>query len=256
MASHASNFSQTSDGLYEFLEQFVTPHKLALFETMLEQRTRFLTVVLESVDKGHNASACLRSCECFGVQDLHIIRRSPDFKLRADVISGSGRWLTVRGYRGENERRERPSGDSGQGCGAPGPDDSTLRYFDKLRANGYRIAATVPTTDSISLKDYQPTQPTAVVFGSELTGLSEAAIENADDRIHIPMFGFTESFNLSVAVAIILHEIRGRLDPVVDLSLSPTEQKKLRRQWVKQAIGYKLDAYVRQYEKMTATNPG
>lgn len=224
------------DNFYAFLEEFVTPHKLELFDTLLEQRTRYLTVVLECVDKGHNASACLRSCECFGVQDLHIIRRSPEFKLRSDVISGAGRWLTVRGYRGENER---------------GSGDATLRYFDKLRARGYRIAATSPAAASISLADYHPTQPTALVFGSELSGLSESAIQNADDKIHIPMYGFTESFNLSVAVAIVLHELRGRLSTEVDLSLTKSEKKKLRQQWVRQAIGHKLDAYVRQFGRTT-----
>ena len=232
--TQSSKHQADQDSLYEFLSGFVSSHKLQLFDEKLEQRTRFLTVVLESVDKGHNASACLRSCECIGVQDLHIIRRSPDFKLRNDVISGAGRWLTVRGYRGENE--------SDRG-------DDTIRYYEKLRKNGYRIVAVTPDTNSMSLLDFQPTGRTALIFGSELNGLSQEAVKNADACVQIPMHGFTESLNLSVAVAVCLHELRGRLQAsATDLSLTVDEKRKIRQGWIKRAIGHRFDAYVRRFE--------
>ena len=97
---------EQKEGLIGYLRGFVTAHKQGLIDEILQVRTRHITVVLEDIFQPHNASAVLRSAECFGLQDVHIIENENEYRLNKDVTRGAAKWLTLHQYRegGENTR--------------------------------------------------------------------------------------------------------------------------------------------------------
>ena len=204
--------------LIEYLSGFASENRLATFERVLENRTRYITVALENVYQGHNASAVLRTMDCFGVQDVHIIEDEYAYQVNPEIALGASKWLTqVRYSRG---------------------DGGTESAVMNLREKGYRIVATTPHTRDVCLSDFElNTGRTALFFGTELEGVSDALIGQADAFLRIPMFGFTESFNISVSAAIILHELTGRLrSSSLDWRLTPEEKQDLRFEWLKQSV--------------------
>lgn len=204
--------------LIEFLSGFMTDERNEAFDRVLANRTRYLTVVLEDVYQAHNASAVLRSCDCFGIQDVHMIERRNSYKVSRDVALGADKWLTLNRY--------------------PGRLGHTPSVIASLREKGYRIVATSPREGDVSLEDFNlESGPAALLFGTELEGLSPEAIINSDEFLRIPMFGFTESFNISVSVALILHSLVGRLQKSdVDWHLSNDESLELKLDWLRKSI--------------------
>ena len=201
-----------------YLEQFVTERRLNLISKVLAQRTRYLTVVLEDIFQPHNASAVLRSCDCFGIQDVHIIENRNTYRVNNDVALGSNKWLTLYKYNKE--------------------ENNTIPALEKLRKQGYRIVATTPHANGIAPWDYDLKKgKTALIFGTELGGLTDCATNLADEFLTIPMVGFTESLNISVTVAILLYQLTGRLRKSdVPWKLSETETLQLKLQWLKNSI--------------------
>ncbi len=220
----AAHTSDSEAPFIEFLSQFVTEQRRALFDQVLEQRTRHITVVLEDVYHSQNTSACLRTCDCFGVQDVHVIENRNRHEIHTDIALGSAQWLTLQHY------------DEAQ--------DNTHACLSDLKDAGYRIVATSPHAEGHTLDDISTTQPVALMFGSEQNGLSETALEEADELLRIPMFGFTESFNISVTVALCLQQLMRTLRASdIDWHLTPDECESFRRQWIKQTIGYRLPQF-------------
>ena len=181
-------------------------------------RTRYLTVVLEDIFQPHNASAVLRSCDCFGIQDVHVIENQNQYRLNPDVTLGSDKWLTLYKY---NQT-----------------DRNTREALTRLKSEGYRIVATSPHEKVTSVENFDLHKgKAALVFGTELTGLSDEAISMADEFITIPMVGFTESLNISVTVAIVLYELTKRLKKTdIPWQLTQTEINQLKVQWIKNSI--------------------
>lgn len=214
-------------GLYDFLCRFVTDERLRRFDSVLSQRNGNLTVVLEDVYRSHNASACLRSCDCFGVQHVHVIASRNQFEPDHRISLGAAQWLTVDRYDGSN-----------------GVEDC----FQLLRQSGFQVLATSPDAKGVSIGAIDVSRPTALVFGAEDSGLSEAAIQQADDTIRIPMCGFTESLNVSVSVAVCLSQLGQRMrDTGAAACLSLQEQQKLRERWLWATLGPKAEALRRRY---------
>ncbi len=214
--------------LYEFLSQFITPHRRQLFEDRVSKRTRHLTVVLEDIYQTHNASACLRSCDCFAVQDVHIVENRNKFEPNRDVVLGAAQWLTITKY----NRREH----------------NTAECLRALKQRGYRIVATSPHDADCTLEEYDVRQKTALVFGTELEGISDVARAEADQVLVIPMFGFTESLNISVAVAVCLHHLTWKLrNSDVPWQLTDEEKLDLKLQWVRKTLAKRLEALERQF---------
>lgn len=118
------------------------------------------------------------------------------------------------------------------------PDLCTRAAFDALHARGYKIIATLPHENDVMLADLDISQPTAIVFGTELTGLSQTAIDLADGYVKIPMYGFTESFNISVSAALCTFYLteKMRSTPGLDWHLSPDEQMDVKLNWARQSI--------------------
>ena len=203
--------------LLNYFESFLTENRKQLFKNVLENRTRHFTVVLEDMFQSHNASAVFRTCDIFGVQDLHAIENKYNNKVSRHVAKGSQKWL--------NQFRYRNDGDNTKTC------------LDGLKKAGYQIVATTPHNDSCLLQDFDVSRKTAFVFGSEAEGVSDYVIENADGFLKIPMVGFTESLNISVAAAIILQNVTTKLrNSECDWKLSKEEKEVLYFDWVKKTI--------------------
>jgi len=208
-----------TDKLINHLEQFITARRLKLFNTRLNYRTRYLTVVLEDIFQPHNASAVLRSCECFGIQDVHIIENRNTYRINPDVALGSHKWLTLKRYNTQSH--------------------NTRDALEALRKEGYRIVAATPHRKDCLLEDLDLRKgKVALVFGNEQDGLSATALELTDEFVRIPTTGFTESLNISVSAAICIHFLTNGLRKSDDLpwQLTEVEKKRLKLVWLKSSI--------------------
>lgn len=204
--------------LIRHLEQFITGRRLQLINRVLSQRTRYITVVLEDIYQSHNASAVLRSCDCFGIQDVHIIENRNTYEVNPEIALGSDKWLTLFQYtRDHNNSRD---------------------ALADLKKKGYRIVTTSPHASGCTPEEFDLHKgKTALVFGTELEGLSADAAAMADEALTIPMVGFTESLNISVTVAILLHQLTERLRKSgLPWQLSATESLQVKLQWLKNSI--------------------
>lgn len=201
----------------KYLESFITENKRTLFDKIITQRTKHITVALEDIYQSQNASAVLRTCDCFGIQDVHIIENKNTYSVNPDVALGATKWLNLKKYNQE--------------------ENNTLACYHALREKGYRILATTPHKDDALLDELSLDTKIALVFGTELEGLSDVAIENADAYVKIPMYGFTESLNISVSAAITLHHLTEKLrNSKLDWQLKEEEMIDTRIMWAKSVI--------------------
>lgn len=203
--------------LLKKLSSFISDHKNQLFDKIIQYRTRYLTVVLEDIYQPQNASAVLRTADCFGVQDVHIIENRNEYVINPEVALGASKWLTLHKY-SEKE-------------------NNTLAAIQKLKSQGYRIVATMPHSDDVILSDLNMNQKTALFFGTELQGLSEVVQENADVFVKIPMYGFTESYNISVSAALCLQELTTKMRiENIDWKLSASELLDVKLDWARSVV--------------------
>lgn len=204
--------------LINYLAQHLTEKRYALLKQIIQNRTRYLTVVLEDIYQSQNASAVLRSCDCFGIQDVHVIENRNKFDVNPKVSRGSSKWLSIHSY---NET-----------------ENNTLDAILKLKAQGYRIVATSPYNNDVQLENFDLNDgKSALVFGTEMHGISEEVKKHTDVFLKIPMYGFTESFNISVSAAIILHHLTFKLHQSdIHWKLSAIEQNELFAAWLATSI--------------------
>ena len=204
----------SKETLYEKASQLVSENRRALIDRIAPLRTRHITVALEDVYQSHNAAAVLRSCDCFGIQDVHVVERNNPFNPAGDVAVGSSKWVDYYSY----------------------PDIPSA--YAELRRRGYRIVATTPHTNDTLITDLDISTPVALIFGTELTGLTPEAIDLADEYVKIPMYGFTESFNISVSVALSLFNLTERLRHSNNQAFmqSSNELLDLKLHWLAQTI--------------------
>jgi tRNA (guanosine-2'-O-)-methyltransferase len=174
---------------------------------------RYITVVLENMYKSHNTSAVLRTCDCFGIQDVHIIEDKEKYKTNPNIALGSSKWIDIIKY------------------------NNTKECLLSLKDKGYKIVATTPYTNNCSIEDLQINKKTAIVFGNELQGISNTIKENADMFVKIPMYGFTESFNLSVSVALTLFCLTEKIRKSdINWKLTKKEIIDIKLKWAKSSI--------------------
>lgn len=223
----------TDKDLLTYLEGFVTDKRKSRMAEVLDNRTRDITVVMENIYQAQNASAVLRHCDALGVQDVHIIENGNRWNTNPDVDLGTAQWLTVNRYnRGENNTRE------------------ALR---KLKSEGYRIVATSPHPGGYELDKADPSRgKMAVVFGTEMTGISDLVREEADEFLMIPMVGFVESFNISASCAIVLYTLTRKLRALEkDWGLGEKEKDELYAAWIRRSIKNVEKIEARFFEKNT-----
>lgn len=211
--------TEYDQGLLNYLGQFITEHKKSRMERVLAERTRFITVVLEDINKPHNASAVLRTCDCFGLQDIHVIEKINSYKVNPYVTRGASQWVDLHKY-------DQEDGSSVQSC------------FETLRQKGYKIYGTSPAPQSISIYELEPSEKLALVFGNEHEGISDEAKIKCDGLVHIPMLGFTESFNISVAASIIVADLIQKVGKYKhsNFHLSNEESQELRLKWYRSIV--------------------
>lgn len=178
---------------------------------------RYLTIVLEDIFQPHNASAVLRSCDCFGIQDVHIIENSNKYLVNPDVALGSSKWLNLVQYNSSEH--------------------NTRNCLEQLKAKGYRIVATTPHEKGFALDELPMDQKTALVFGTEMRGLTNEALEMSDAFVKIPMYGFTESLNISVSAALCLYHLTEKLRrSQIQWQLDECEIIETKLAWARQVV--------------------
>ncbi len=191
---------------------------MALFDAVVQERTRYATIVIEDLYQPHNISAVLRSCDCFGVQDVHVIENRNTYEENPEIAVGSSKWLNVFRY--------------------PKQEENTIKTLQKLKASAYRIVATTPHANDVPLNAFDVTKGKfALVFGNEKEGISNDVKTEADEFLRIPMYGFTESFNISVSAALCLQYVANSLrQNGLAWQLSPEEKDEIVLSWLRKSI--------------------
>ena len=196
-----------------FLENILTDNRKERFLSVLENRTKHFTIVVEDVFQMHNTSAVMRSCEVFGIQELNVIEQRFGKRIDKEIAMGAQKWVDINQY------------------------DTVTTCISALQNKGYQIIATTPHENDCLLEDFDITKPSALFFGTERDGLSPEILEKADGFLKIPMVGFTESLNISVSAAIIIQNITNRLrNSDIDWKLSADEILEKRLLWAKSSI--------------------
>ena len=209
----------TATLLTHYLSNYVTEPRKKKINALLEQRTRYVTTVLEDLYQSHNMGAIFRSCEALGVQDIHCINQRNQLSVNNAIAAGAEKWLDIFQY-----------SDLGTGL-------SPLEVcIDSLKKQGYSIVATSPYA-SIPLEKVSLDTKIALFFGTELDGLTQEAVDSADQLVALPMYGFTESFNVSVSVALSLYDITTRLrNSSVKWGLTEDEKVYLKLDWMRNSV--------------------
>jgi len=204
--------------IVEYLKEFVVKERRELFEAKIKERTQHLTIVLENIFQGRNISASIRSADCFGIQDVHIIENDNFFNDDSEVSMGAEKWITTKKY---NQYKH-----------------NSIEAIKKLRAEGYQIIATTPHETDCSLYDLDITEKKmALLFGSEVKGCSKQTLELADKKMQIPMYGFTESYNISVSVSLSLQHLTYKMRKSdINWGLPMDQQNKVMLQWLRNSI--------------------
>lgn len=172
----------------EYLAGFMTSGREQVLRRVVADRTRYMAVCMENTYYAHNASALVRHCDAFGVQDIYAVESLCKFDPSTDVVRGSDQWVTLRRHR------------------------STAGAVDAMKAAGYRIIATTPHRGDVAPEDFDVAAgPFALVFGTEKEGISDEIVAAADGFLRIPMWGFVESLNVSASAAILIYMLSQRV---------------------------------------------
>ena len=209
--------------LFNYLETYITERRKNLFQKVVSDRTRHFTVATEDVYQIHNTSAVMRTCDVFGIQDLHVVEEQLGKRVDKEIAMGAQKWVNLNRY------------------------NSIDDCIDNLKNSGYQIIATTPHNDSTLLHEFDVSKKSAFFFGKETEGLSDKVMNAADGFLKIPMHGFTESLNISVSAAIILQSVVTRMRQTdVNWGLSEEEKFEIQMKWMKNTIKVS-DAIIERY---------
>lgn len=196
-----------------FLENILTDNRKERFLNVLKNRTNHFTIAVEDVFQMHNTSAVMRSCEVFGIQELNVIEQRYGKSIDKQIAMGAQKWVDINTFY------------------------SPSACVQTLRKKGYQIIATTPHENDCLLENFDISKPSALFFGTEIDGLSEEIMKEADGFLKIPMVGFTESLNISVSAAIIIQNLTNRLrNSDINWQLSEDEILVKRLAWAKNSI--------------------
>ena len=204
------------DAVRGVLEPMLTPARLARIDQVLDARLTSVATVVEDTYDPHNAAATIRTTEALGLQDLHVVEAR--FSATKGVTKGSHTWIDLHRW----------------------PDATSA--IAALHARGFRVFATLPDAPH-SIDDVDVSTPLAIAFGNEHAGLSAEAIAACDGAVRVPMYGFSESFNLSVTVGLAMSQIASRRRAYLGTTgdLTPEARRHLRARWtalkVRAAVG-------------------
>ncbi len=205
------NTEQRSNIIGKFA-QIINEDRIALLEEKLQQRTRYLTVVLDDIYLPQNASAIMRTSECLGIQSLHSIQERNKHKINRDVVNGAAKWVELDCYSESIGRKA---------C------------IENLQQQDYKVVALTLSEDCIPLEELPVDEKLALCFGCEETGLSEELENKADYKVQIPIHGFTQSYNVSVSAGICLYYLLNKIkDTEQDWQLNQEEKEMLLIDWL------------------------
>lgn len=156
----------------------------------IKEKINHITVVIEDVYQVHNASSVIRTCAGLGLDSIHIIEKDYQFKIDSERTLHAEEHINIYYY------------------------DDSLSCLNLLKKQGYKIVSTTPHNDDFDLEDLPLDNKIALFFGTERKGLSSEVIENSDLFMKIPMYGFTESLNISVCTAISVNYLVRKLNSV------------------------------------------
>ena len=183
--------------------------KKELIQRVLNYRTRHVALVFQDTYQTLNASAAIRTAEIFGLQEVYTIEEKNIFRSSVGISRGAVAWVDIMRF------------------------NNTLDTIIYLKKQGYTIVTTTLAADAIPIDRVPVDKKLALVFGNELWGVNEELISMTDIKTYIPMYGFTQSFNLSVSVGICLQEImpKVRANTAIDWQLTNMEKIQLSQKW-------------------------
>lgn len=205
--------------LTAYMNTFMRDERRDKLNRVLDNRTTHFCVAMEDLFYERNAGAIIRTADGYGIQNIHVIEPKDSFKSKVtNIISkGAEKWVT------KTQHDDIKNG--------------AKMCIDALRSQGYQIVATSPHKDGHTIHDFDITKKSAFFLGAEKTGISDIVMEEADDYIAMPIYGFTESYNVSVANGILLHELVNRLRKSnVNWELSEEERDDLFLDWTMKSI--------------------
>jgi tRNA (guanosine-2'-O-)-methyltransferase len=197
------------------MTSFLTEERVAVLRRTLAERTRYMTILTENTFHPQNASALVRHCEAFGLQDLHTVETYCKFSPNVNIVRGTDKWVDITRH------------------------DSTAEAIATLKGAGYRLVATTPHRESCTPETFDVAKgPFCLVFGTEHAGVSDEIIEAADEYLRIPMCGMVESLNVSASAAILIYMLsqRMRLTPEIDWRLKEDDSREMLFRWIMSSV--------------------
>ena len=180
--------TEKQQNIIDYLSGFINEERRERLRNILRQRTRHITVVLEDIYQSQNASAVVRTCECLGIQEIHVIENRHEYRLNPAVVQGASKWIDLIKHNRAGQ-------------------DNTRACIEQLKQRGYRIIAMAPAPAGKTVEQLDIRDKLALCIGSEEPGLSTNLQALADETVRIPIHGFTQSYNLSVSAGISLYTL-------------------------------------------------
>ena len=192
----------------ETLAPMLSAERIARIDQVLGARLASVVTMVEDTFDPHNAAATVRTTEALGLQELHVVEPNERFSAVKGITRGAHRWIDVHRWA------------------------TAVQAVPALQARGFRVLATAPGATASS-EDVDVTMPVAILFGNEHAGVTAEAIAACDGAIAVPMFGFTESYNLSVTVGLAMSRIAARRRAYIGAmgDLSDPRRVRLRARW-------------------------
>lgn len=198
----------------EYMSQFLTEERKEVLQRTVASRTHYMRILTENMFHPQNASAIMRHCEAFGIQQIHTVEDRCKFDPSVNIVRGTQKWVDVEHH------------------------ETTREALAALKSEGYRIVATTPHRCSVTPETFDVTKGKFVlVFGTEHAGISDEVIEAADDFLMIPMCGMVESLNVSASAAILIYMLSERIrQSVPDWELTDDQRLKLLTRWTMSSV--------------------
>lgn len=198
---------------FHYIKQFLTEERLQKIEHFSAESSDFVLPVMEDIFQFRNAAAIVRSVEACGFHKIVAMESENVFNPNLRVTKGAENWVEVEKL------------------------PHHLDSLQKIKNRGYKILAVSPEKNATMLPDYDLKEPVALVFGTEKEGVTEEILNFADETLAIPMYGFTKSFNVSVAAAICMYELKQKLiKSNIDYKLSGEKLWEIKIRWAKNSI--------------------
>lgn len=198
---------------FEYLKQFLTEERLRKIDEFSIESSDYVLPVLEDVYQFRNAAAIVRSAEACAFHKVVALQEENNFEPNLRVTKGADTWVEVEKF------------------------PRNIESLQKIKDKGYKIVAVSLENNATMLPDYEITEPVALVFGTEKEGVTQEILDFADETLAIPMYGFTRSFNVSVAASICMYDLKQKLlNSNIDYKLNEEKLLRMKIRWAVNSI--------------------